>query len=129
MRINIWMVLAVLLALSPLGSCNLSNKRNASAPIPERLGVPTVRSAAATEENGSREKSSSRATLRMRYQWCMRDGTRRTGSGNGVRLLSDERTGPAENESAEPLSKAGLCRGSVSCVLSAAARQLHGLQN
>jgi len=40
MRINIWMVLAVLLALSPLGSCNLSNKRNASAPIPERLGVP-----------------------------------------------------------------------------------------
>ena len=38
-------------------------------------------------------------------------------------------TGPAENESAEALSKAGLCRGSVSCVISAAARQLHGLQN
>ena len=40
----------------------------------------------------------------------MRDGARRTGSGNGVRLLSDERTGPAENESAEPLPGRALSR-------------------
>jgi hypothetical protein len=49
-------------------------KRNAtpSAPVtraPRR--VNGERRAAATEENGPSEKSSSRATLNMRYHWCM----------------------------------------------------------
>jgi hypothetical protein len=39
MRINIWMVLAVLLALSPLGFCNISNKRTAADDLARSRGV------------------------------------------------------------------------------------------